>query len=121
MAGTITAAFKPENAGVWHPTEKRIFSVREIARIQTFPDWFRFSGRTVKSKYQQIGNAVPPRLAYEVALQLKEALGGTDLRIGTEYITFDQFVAAGKPLRACDRDVIFSHQSSQTKPIRKKA
>lgn len=121
VAGTITAAFKPENAGVWHPTEKRIFSVREIARIQTFPDWFRFDGRTVKSKYQQIGNAVPPRLAYEVALQLKEALAGTDLRNGTEYITFDQFVAAGKPLRACDRDVIFSHQSSQTKPIRKKA
>jgi len=121
IAGTITAAFKPENAGVWHPTEKRIFSVREIARIQTFPDWFRFDGRTVKSKYQQIGNAVPPRLAYEVALQLKKALGGFDLRNGTEYITFEQFVAAGKPLRACDRDVIFSHQSSQTKPIRKKA
>src|SRR3989344_9468696 len=36
IAGTITAAFKPENAGVWHPVESRVFSVREIARIQSF-------------------------------------------------------------------------------------
>lgn len=78
IAGTITAAFKPENAGVWHPTESRIFSVREIARIQTFPDWFKFDGRNVKSKYKQIGNAVPPRLAYEISLQIREVLAGKD-------------------------------------------
>lgn len=74
IAGTITAAFKPENAGVWHPTEDRIFSVREIARIQSFPDNFIFYGRTVKSKYQQIGNAVPPTLAYKIATQIKHYL-----------------------------------------------
>lgn len=108
IAGTITAAFKPENAGVWHPTEQRIFSVREIARIQSFPDWFNFDGRTIKSKYQQIGNAVPPRLAYEVALNIAKALNGDDLREGGEYLTFAQFVKAGKPLRACDRDIVFS-------------
>jgi len=108
VAGTITAAFKPENAGVWHPTKKRIFSVREIARIQSFPDWFKFDGRTIKRKYQQIGNAVPPRLAYELASQIVQVLKGKDLRGDDEYLTFDQFIAAGKPLRACDRDVIFS-------------
>jgi len=74
ISGTITAAFKPENAGVWHPRESRIFSVREIARIQTFPDDFVFEGRNIKSKYQQIGNAVPPLLAKQVALQLKPYL-----------------------------------------------
>lgn len=63
VSGTITAAFKPENAAVWHPTEKRIFSVREIARFQTFPDDFVFHGSTIKSKYEQIGNAVPPEMA----------------------------------------------------------
>jgi len=110
IAGTITAAFKPENAGVWHPIEKRIFSVREIARIQTFPDWFSFVGRTIKSKYQQIGNAVPPRLAYEMAMQIKATLGGADLRGESECMTFEQFVSSGKPLRARDRDVIFSHE-----------
>lgn len=107
VAGTITAAFKPENAGVWHPVEKRIFSVREIARIQSFPDWFLFDGRTIKSKYQQIGNAVPPRLAYEMALQVRKVLEGHDLRSDNEYMSFEQFVKAGKPLRACDRDIIF--------------
>jgi DNA (cytosine-5)-methyltransferase 1 len=110
VAGTITAAFKPENAGVWHPIDQRIFSVREIARIQTFPDWFGFRGKTIKSKYQQIGNAVPPRLAFEIAEQVKAALNGVDLRKDTPFILFDDFIAAGKPLRAKDHDVIFNAQ-----------
>lgn len=112
VAGTITAAFKPENAGVWHPTEKRIFSVREIGRIQSFPDWFKFDGRTVKSKYQQIGNAVPPRLAYELAKQVADVLKGKDLRGDNQFLTFEQFIRTGKPLRACDRDVIYSTSES---------
>jgi|GEM_PF-648079 len=108
VAGTITAAFKPENAGVWHPTEKRIFSVREISRIQSFPDWFKIEGKNIKSKYQQIGNAVPPRLAYELGKQIVEVLEGKDQREGKSYLTFDRLIVAGKPLKAKDRDVIFS-------------
>lgn len=79
ISGTITAAFKPENAGVWHPTEPRIFSVREIARIQTFPDDFVFEGRTIRSKYQQIGNAVPPLMAFQIARQLRKVLAGEEI------------------------------------------
>lgn len=79
ISGTITAAFKPENAGVWHPTEPRIFSVREIARIQTFPDDFVFEGRTIRSKYQQIGNAVPPFMAFQIARQLGKVLAGEEI------------------------------------------
>ena len=79
IQGTITAAFKPENAGVWHPTKDRIYSVREIARIQTFPDDFVFKGRTIKSKYQQIGNAVPPLMAKQVAEQLKHYIHQTEV------------------------------------------
>jgi DNA (cytosine-5)-methyltransferase 1 len=112
VAGTITAAFKPENAGVWHPLEQRIFSVREIARIQSFPDWFKFEGRNIKSKYQQIGNAVPPRLAYELAKQISKVLKGKDLRGTSEYLTFDEFVSIGKPLRACDMDVVYTARKS---------
>jgi DNA (cytosine-5)-methyltransferase 1 len=74
ISGTITAAFKPENAGVWHPTENRILSVREIARIQTFPDDFVFLGSNIKSKYEQIGNAVPPLAAKLLGLQLMDYL-----------------------------------------------
>jgi len=113
VAGTITAAFKPENAGVWHPVEQRIFSVREIARIQTFPDWFEFQGKSIKSKYQQIGNAVPPRLAFEIAEQVKAVLNGEDLRQSVPYMLFEDFIAAGKPLRAKDHDVIFSAKKSK--------
>jgi DNA (cytosine-5)-methyltransferase 1 len=120
IAGTITAAFKPENAGVWHPIEKRPLSVREIARIQSFPDWFEFTGRSIKSKYQQIGNAVPPRLAYEIANQLVKVLHGEDLRDKFRPIlTFNQFVKAGKPLRARDRDIIFSVRADKNKLVKK--
>lgn len=80
IAGTITAAFKPENAGVWHPTKDRIFSVREIARIQTFPDDFVFQGRTIKSKYQQIGNAISPEMARLIGEQLKHYLNDIEVK-----------------------------------------
>ncbi len=79
IQGTITAAFKPENAGVWHPVEDRIYSVREIARFQTFPDDFVFEGRNIKSKYQQIGNAVPPLIGRKIAEQIKNYIHNVEL------------------------------------------
>lgn len=108
VAGTITAAFTPENAGILHPTKKRAYSVRECARIQSFPDWFIFHGKHVRSKYQQIGNAVPPRLAYEIATQLKFVLDRKKTIPRSDFITFKDFTAIGKPLKTCDRDVVFS-------------
>ena len=67
IMGTITAAATPENSGILHPLENRRYSVREIARFQSFPDEFKFIGDSVSSKYKMIGNAVPPRLAYHIA------------------------------------------------------
>jgi DNA (cytosine-5)-methyltransferase 1 len=49
-----------------HPSEHRSFTVREAARIQGFPDWFVFPGRTVDS-FKMIGNAVPPPMAKYLA------------------------------------------------------
>ncbi|HZO98026.1 MAG TPA: DNA cytosine methyltransferase [Gaiellaceae bacterium] len=49
-----------------HPTEHRLLTLRECARIQTFPDSFRFVG-TASERALLIGNAVPPRLARAVA------------------------------------------------------
>ena len=49
---------------------RRRITDREAARLQTFPDWFEFSGTETK-KFYQIGNAVPPLLAYKIALQVK--------------------------------------------------
>lgn len=107
ISGTITAAFKPENAGVWHPTEGRIFSVREIARIQTFPDWFVFDGKDVKSKYQQIGNAVPARLAYEMALRIKAALRGEDLWVGAPQTRYSDLKKSGEPIRVSSGTIVY--------------
>ena len=45
---------------------RRRITVREAARLQSFPDWFEFSG-TQESQFNQIGNAVPPMFAYQLA------------------------------------------------------
>lgn len=69
ICGTITASAQPENCGIIHPTENRRFNIREIARIQTFPDDFLFiddSQKNITAMYKVIGNAVPCHLAYVI-------------------------------------------------------
>ena len=56
-----------------HPWENRFLTLRECARLQTFPDWFVFRGTKLKRSLL-IGNAVPPRLAEVVARRLAEDL-----------------------------------------------
>lgn len=72
--GTITASAQPENCGITHPVENRRYSVREIARIQSFPDSFRFNAIPLQSQYKVIGNAVPPVMAWVVASALLDFL-----------------------------------------------
>lgn len=72
--GTITAAATPENSGIIHPTENRRYSVREIARIQSFPDDYVFVGSSIPSKYKVIGNAVPPKLAQIIGNSIVKTL-----------------------------------------------
>lgn len=72
---TLTALFGNVTAGAYtHPSQNRAFSVREGARIHSFPDCFRFKG-PLNSQYRQIGNAVPPLLAQAFAEHLSEYLG----------------------------------------------
>jgi DNA (cytosine-5)-methyltransferase 1 len=57
-----------------HPTLDRVISVREAARLHSFPDWFRLH-RTKWHGFRQVGNAVPPLLGRAVARQVVTALG----------------------------------------------
>lgn len=56
-----------------HPTKDRAVSIREAARLQTFPDSFVFCG-TKDKQYQQVGNAVPPIMANAIANKLASQL-----------------------------------------------
>lgn len=56
-----------------HPTENRGMTVREAARLQTFPDTFQFHG-PLQEKFKMIGNAVPPLFARHIATQIKHQL-----------------------------------------------
>jgi DNA (cytosine-5)-methyltransferase 1 len=111
IAGTITAAFKPENAGVWHPTEPRAFSVREAARIQSFPDDFVFEGKSVKSMYQMIGNAVPPMLARHFAQAIRDSIRGACLP--TPLASYRAIRARGAAIAVSTGEMIYSNAQSE--------
>lgn len=57
-----------------HETDYRRLSVRECARIQTFPDWFEFIYNDINDGYKMIGNAVPVNLAYAIASEIKKQI-----------------------------------------------
>lgn len=59
---TLTCTPAQKQTERCHPTETRPLTVREYARIQTFPDAWDFAG-SLSSQYKQIGNAVPVNLA----------------------------------------------------------
>ncbi|MEX1193469.1 MAG: DNA cytosine methyltransferase [Dehalococcoidia bacterium] len=62
-----------------HHRYARCISVREAARLHSYPDWFRFH-RTIWHGFRQIGNSVPPLLARAVARQISDHLGRQPLR-----------------------------------------
>ena len=60
-----------------HPTETRPLTVREYARVQTFPDEWQFCG-SLASQYKQVGNAVPVNLAWAVGRAIVRLLNGLE-------------------------------------------
>ena len=73
LSRSITAHIARDGYWYIHPDQDRTLSVREAARLQTFPDRFRFAGQP-SVRYRQIGNAVPPLLACAIGKSLGKAL-----------------------------------------------
>lgn len=72
---TLTCSPAQKQTERCHPSETRPLTVREYARIQTFPDSWKFAGST-GAQYKQIGNAVPVNLAYHIGRCLIAMLSG---------------------------------------------
>ena len=73
LASTILTKCDPHWGAYFHYSQERSFTVREAARIQSFPDHFIFTG-TQAQQFAQVGNAVPPLLAQAVGLSIKSIL-----------------------------------------------
>ena len=82
--------------GTWlHPSQDRIISVREAARLQGFPDHFAFAGGRPMN-YKQIGNAVPPPLGKAIAIMVAGAERRTSERRAAEMRAEAEAAAAGE-------------------------
>lgn len=75
LASTILTKCDPHWGAYFHYEQNRSFTVREAARLQSFPDHFIFIGNTAE-QFAQVGNAVPPLLAQAVGFSLKNVLNG---------------------------------------------
>ena len=99
-AGTDSARGAFTSPRPIHPSLPRVITVREAARLHSYPDWFRFHA-TKWHGFRQIGNSVPPLLGRAVATQIAVALGvvqtkpAAELQLGDpQLLTFDMGSAA---------------------------
>ena len=77
LSRTITAHIAKDGYWYIHPSQPRTLTVREAARLQTFPDSFRFDGPP-SAAFRQIGNAVPPRLGYVLGRAVLDSLDAAE-------------------------------------------
>lgn len=96
LSRTITAHLAKDGYWYIHPDQHRTLTVREAARLQTFPDTFRFAGSR-SHQFQQIGNAVPPALGEVIGSAVLERLRhdeGPPLRLSIQRSTFRERLGA---------------------------
>lgn len=73
LCSTILTKCDPHWGSFIHPYQDRAISLREAARIQSFPDHYRFKG-SLTQQFEQVGNAVPPLMARAIGLTIKSLI-----------------------------------------------
>ena len=103
---TVSTYFnRPGNGCFIHPSADRLISIREAARLQSFPDAYRFHGKG-RSRYVQVGNAVPPLLAYHLGRMLTPGTfvdvfsGAGGMSLGLEWAGFESLLAVDHDVAA---------------------
>ncbi len=91
-----------------HPLHPRCISVREAARLHSYPDWFRFH-KTKWHGFRQIGNSVPPRLGRAVAAQILRASGAEPSRPTTTLALGDEGLLALNMTQAASHFSVHNH------------
>lgn len=74
LCSTVLTKCDPHWGSFFHPEQDRVISVREAARIQSFPDNYKFTG-SITQQYEQVGNAVPPLMAKAIGEAIKAMIG----------------------------------------------
>ena len=73
LCSTILTKCDPHWGSFFHPTQERAISVREAARLQSFPDHYVFTG-SLTEQFEQVGNAVPPLMAKAIGETIKRLI-----------------------------------------------
>lgn len=111
---TLTCAPAQKQTERCHPLETRPLTVREYARIQTFPDYWNFYG-TMSAKYKQIGNAVPVNLAWAIGRSLIRLFNDIQKEFPSE--TQDCSVAVQEIIHKQSKLVVVKDNKTQTSRI----